>query len=142
MPSKSILTSAAVALAVAALAGPAAADGNANGRSRATSELEGAWRTTITPYVCATGVPLTAAAFDSYLTFGAGGTLVETTSNASFLPGQRSPGHGFWERAGHRSYDASFQAFVQFPGGTFPPCLALTSSSVTNSSPNSFAATS
>jgi hypothetical protein len=111
--------SAVLALAIAASAGSAAAESNGK-RPRAAADLEGSWQTTITPYNCVTGVPNTPATFDSYLTFAAGGTLVETTSNPSFLPGQRSAGHGFWERAGHQSYDASFQAFVQFAGGSLP----------------------
>jgi hypothetical protein len=68
----------------------------------------------LTPADCATGTPFPAFAFDSYLTFGADGTLIEATSNANFQPGQRSAGHGYWERSGHASYAAVFQAFIQF----------------------------
>jgi len=86
-----------------------------------TSSLEGAWRVTTTPYACETGELLTFAAFEEYMTFGARGTLAETTSNPAFQPGQRSPGHGFWERTRHNSYRAVFQAFVQFTSVVTPP---------------------
>jgi len=48
------------------------------------------------------------------MTFGAGGTLFETTSNPRFMPGQRSPGLGHWERVGRRTCAAVFQAFIRF----------------------------
>ena len=100
------------------LSGPAAADGHGSAGSSRSGSLEGAWQVRITPYVCATGVPLPPAAeFDSLINFAAGGTMTETTSNPRFLPGQRSPGLGYWERNERRSYEIVFQAFVQFTGG-------------------------
>jgi hypothetical protein len=82
----------------------------------AAAALQGTWQVRLTPYVCGSDpiVTLPQAAIDSYLNFGAGGTLIETTSNPRFMPGQRSPGFGHWERVGRRTYAAVFQAFVQF----------------------------
>ena len=45
--------------------------------------------------------------------------MTEANSNPRFLPGQRSIGLGYWERNGRSSYEAVFQAFVQFTGGNY-----------------------
>ena len=97
MNSRTIRTTLA-ALALSTAAGLAAADGNAFGPSEAPALLEGSWQVRITPYVCGSDpiVSFPQFAVDSYLTFGAGGTVVETTSNPRFMPGQRSPGLGYW----------------------------------------------
>lgn len=117
---KAIVCSTAAALAVSTVSGPAAADGNGSGRFQAPSTLEGTWQVRITPYVCATGVPLPPQAeFDSLVSFATGGTMAETTSNPRFEPGQRSPGLGYWARSGRHSYEVVFQAFVQFTGTNY-----------------------
>ena len=117
---KAIVSSAIAALAVTMVAIPAAADGHGYGRSQGPAALEGTWQVRIRPYICATGVPLPPAAeFVSMVSFAAGGTMTETTSNPFFMPGQRSIGLGFWERNGHSSYEVVFQAFVQFTGGNY-----------------------
>ena len=85
--------------------------------------LEGAWRVRITPYVCSTGESFPQATVDSYLTFAAGGTLAEGTSNPSFQPGQRGAGHGYWERTSRHEYTAVLEAFIQFTSVTTPPAL-------------------
>jgi hypothetical protein len=85
------------------------------------ARLTGTWRMQVTTYNCATGVE--SPAFPAYLTFGDDGTLVETTANPAFVAGQRSPGHGAWQRAGHNSWSAVSEAFVLFsstPHGPFP----------------------
>jgi hypothetical protein len=122
MSIRTILLSAASALALVA-ASPFISYGHAAyAHARSSSFLEGSWRVTTTPYNCATGELLTFAAFEEYMTFGAEGTLTETTANPAFEPGQRSPGHGFWERTGPRTYRAVFQAFIEFTSvGTTPP---------------------
>ena len=96
-------------LALCGLSTFAAADGLGN----PPSPLEGAWKVTITPYDCATGesAPIS---FDSHIIFSAGGTASETTSNPFFQPGQRSPGYGYWKRAGRGVYHSVIQAFIQF----------------------------
>jgi len=97
------------------------------GRSAAPAPLEGTWVVTINPIFCAStpagnagddvpGAPQVTA----YLTFARGGTMTETNSNAAFDPGQRGPGHGYWERSGLTSYQFVFQAFIQFDS-TLPP---------------------
>ena len=83
--------------------------------------LVGTWRVQVTTYNCATGVEN--PAFPAYLTFGVDGTLVETTANPGFVAGQRSPGHGSWERTGHNSWRAVSEAFLLFSStahGPFP----------------------
>lgn len=122
MISKLSACSAVVALAIATTAGPAAADGNAFGRSQAPSLLEGSWEVTIKPYNCVTGAQAPPQFWHfSYLNFSTGGTMFETTSSPWFQPGQRSPGYGYWERTGHNTYEAVFQAFIQFD--TNPPAV-------------------
>ena len=117
---KTTACSAIVALAVSAGSGYAAAEGHGFGRSQAPAPLEGAWQVRITPYVCSTGVPLPPPfEFDSLVTFASGGTMTETTSNTRFMPGQRSPGLGYWERTGRTSYEAAFRAYIQFTGGNY-----------------------
>lgn len=51
--------------------------------------LEGTWLVEVTLRDCATNAP---PSFYSLLSFGRAGTLIETTNNAGFLPGQRGPG--------------------------------------------------
>jgi hypothetical protein len=109
MKNLTILRSAALVLALTTAATAAAGD-----RSRAPATVEGPWQVTITPVSCATGEEFSQFAFQSLMTFVSGGTLVETTSNPNFQPGQRSPGQGHWERTGRTFYHAYFQAFVQY----------------------------
>lgn len=91
----------------------ASASAHATGRWVGPASLEGAWLVAIRPYVCATGVDVpNAPPVISYLLFGRGGTLVETTSNPNFEPGQRSPGLGTWERTGRSTYRAVFRAWI------------------------------
>ena len=75
--------------------------------------LIGTWRVTVQQYDCKLGTDL-GLPFQSFLTFGPGGTLIETTANAAFAPGQRGPGHGFWERTHHDSFRAVSEAFILF----------------------------
>ena len=118
MITKAIQCSAIAAFVVSAFCIPVA-EGHGFGRSQAPAVLEGTWQVRITPRDCSTGEQFPQVAFDSLFTFAAGGTMTGTTANPSFQPGQRSPGHGYWERSGHSSYEAVFQAFVQFTGGNY-----------------------
>ena len=88
--------------------------------------LTGSWHVTVMLVDCATGAPR--PPFQSLLTFGADGTLVETTNNAAFKPGQRSPGHGVWRRTNGTSFHAYSDAFIQFssPASAAPPAPAFT----------------
>lgn len=113
-----IVKSVAVGFAITMASGPAGAKGD--DLDGFHGKLVGTWQVTITPYVCTTGVPLPPAAeFNSLVSFAAGGTMTETTSNPRFLPGQRSPGLGYWERSGPSSYEVAIHAFVQFTGGNY-----------------------
>lgn len=116
-----IVRAAAAALAATVLSTPAVGQGAANGSFRAPDAVVGSWRVTITPYNCATLQEFPQFAFESVLSFSAGGTLFETTSNANFAPGQRSAGYGYWERTGPNFYRAVIEAFVQFTLPEPPP---------------------
>jgi hypothetical protein len=85
---------------------PASADPDHRG-------LTGSWLVTVQQYDCATAAIL-GLPFQSFLTFGADRTLIETTDNAAFAPGQRGPGHGFWDRINHDSFRAVSEAFILF----------------------------
>jgi hypothetical protein len=85
--------------------------------------LAGTWRVQVTTYNCKTGV--TNPPFSSFLTFDAAGTLIGTTANAVFLPGQRSPDHGVWKRIGWNYFSATSEAFIQFPTPASSPTPPL-----------------
>lgn len=113
------LAGAVAATMVLALAQTGAA--GAHGQDFRPASLVGTWRVQVTTYNCATGAEN--PAFPAYLTFGVDGTLVETTANPAFVAGQRSPGHGTWERTGHNSWRAVSEAFLLFGStahGPFP----------------------
>jgi hypothetical protein len=85
--------------------------------------LTGTWRVQVTTYNCKSGV--TNPPFSSFLTFDSDGSLTGTTSNAVFLPGQRSSDHGVWRRVGGNYFSAASEAFIQFstPAGSPTPPL-------------------
>ncbi len=85
----------------------------------ANAKLTGTWLVRVTTFNCSTLVE--SAPFSSYLTFGADGSIVETTANPAFLPGQRSAGHGYWERTGRNFYHMVSEAFIQFSSVARPP---------------------
>jgi len=103
------------------------ADGLQYGRAPAPAPLEGTWITMIQPVFCTTTpaghagdlVPGTVPV-SLYLTFHRGGTMTESNSSVGFEPGQRGPGHGYWERTGNTSYQFVFQAFLQFDSTQAP----------------------
>jgi hypothetical protein len=118
MNTRKTLLATVAALTLAGYSAASAADddnGLAFGRSQAPAPLEGTWVVTIQPIVCASGQDVPGVpSVTAYLTFAAGGTMTETNSNVAFEPGQRGPGHGYWERTGRSSYQFVFQAFIQF----------------------------
>jgi hypothetical protein len=105
----------ACALALTALCATASAhSGRDADFASQDAKLPGTWLVQVTTYNCSTlieGQP-----FTSLLTFGADGSLVEATSNPGFLPGQRSAGHGYWERSGRNFYHMVSEAFIQLRG--------------------------
>jgi hypothetical protein len=111
----------ALALALTTAAGPVVADGLNFGSTQAPSVLVGTWRVTTTPYNCITGQVFPQFARGSLITFGAGGTVVEGSANPDFQAGQRSSGHGYWEREGRLSFHAVFEAYILFTSVVTPP---------------------
>ena len=99
----------------------ASAQGVPIGRSAAPAALEGTWNVAVTPYACATGVPVPGSTFLSRVSFHGGGAMTETNFNPSFQTGQRSPGLGSWERTGPNSYRAVFEAYIFFTSVVTPP---------------------
>lgn len=96
-------------------------NGLAYGRSQAPAPLEGTWVVTIQPVNCSSGLAVPGVpSVRAYLTFASGGTMTETNSNVAFEPGQRGPGHGYWERTGRTSYQFAFEAFIQFDSKLAP----------------------
>jgi hypothetical protein len=87
---------------------------------KSANSLVGTWWVTVTTFNCSTQVAN--KPFVSLLTFGADGSLIETTSSPAFAPGQRSTGHGIWQRLGRGTYRAVSEAFIQF-GSNGPPPL-------------------
>lgn len=118
MNTRKILLAMAFALAFTGNSTAVLADeenGLAYGRSQAPAPLEGTWVVTIQPIVCSSGLDVPGVpSVRAYLTFARSGTLTETNSNVAFEPGQRGPGHGYWERTGRTSYQFAFEAFIQF----------------------------
>ncbi len=108
-------------LALTALCGSVSAHNNGNepNFALANAKLTGTWVVRVTTFNCSTLVE--SPPFTSYLTFGADGSIVETTANPAFLPGQRSAGHGYWERTGRNFYHMASEAFIQFSSVARPP---------------------
>jgi hypothetical protein len=104
-----------LALAITAASGPALCQGDPDPYGRSPSPLEGSWEVVLKPKNCTTGVE-TPFQLPSYQTFNAGGTMLETTANPGFLPGQRTSGHGHWQRTDFNVHEAAFQAFILFDG--------------------------
>lgn len=87
--------------------------------------VEGTWYVQVTPRNCTTGDPV-APPIVSLVTFHKGGTLTEAPAALAFAPGQRTPGHGTWERKPGGTYEQRFAALIAFttaPGPVFglPP---------------------
>ena len=97
-------------------AGPSA---KANtGQDKSENKLVGTWRVQVTPIKSVSGVKITT--FQSLLSFAAGGTLTETTSNPMFQPGQRSIGLGIWNESGSKTYQVVSEAYIQFSSPKLP----------------------
>jgi hypothetical protein len=111
----------ALAIAITTAASPVVANEMQFDRSRVPSALVGSWRVTTTPYNCVTGTVFPQFARPQLITFGDGGTIVEGAGNPDFQPGQRSSGHGYWERTGKQSFNAVIEAFILFTSVVTPP---------------------
>ena len=104
-----LILAGALALTPAANAAPLPHNG-----SSSTFNLRGTWTVQVQLVDCANGNPL-GNPFPSLLSFAHGGTLTETTSNPSFFPSERSPGHGNWS-VNKGVYSAASTAFVTLNG--------------------------
>ncbi len=109
---KFTLRRALLTVALAALTVSAASAQDNQGQERS---LRGTWRVDITLRNCVTGAPL-GVPFQSLLTFDRGGTMTETTSNGSFFPAERGPGHGIWQRTDVEGYRALSLAYITLNG--------------------------
>ena len=96
-----------------------AAQNTANAESQG---LQGTWRVQVTIRDCASGTAL--RTFPAFLTFAQGGTLTETTTG--FPPALRTPGHGFWSRLTHNSFNAVSEGFLFNPAGVWTGRQRLT----------------
>jgi hypothetical protein len=94
------------------------------GNKAGAKSLVGTWRVTVTTFNCSTKIEN--KPFVSLLTFGSDGSLIETTSSPQFRPGQRSTGHGLWERTGPGAFRAVSEAYIQFTSDPAPPPPAPT----------------
>jgi hypothetical protein len=104
---KSLKTS-FVAFVLAAVALGFVAHAEEDGKA---DRIVGTWNVTVKLVNCSTGQSL-GSPFPSFLTFGTGGTLVETTANPLFFPSVRGPGHGIWSAEGGNGYRASSTAHI------------------------------
>ena len=84
--------------------------------------LEETWQVQVSLKNCQSGAVLKTS--PAFLTFAQGGTLVETTT--VFNSSQRSPGHGFWEHTGGKTFKAVSKAFIFNPDGTWGGTQTLT----------------
>lgn len=113
-----------LALLATATVTPMVATAKSGNGSNGTSAkaLVGTWRVTVTTFPCASP-QATNPPFVSLLTFGEDGSLIETTSSPQFQAGQRSIGHGRWERTGPGAFRSVSEAFIQFTttAGLPPP---------------------
>lgn len=97
----------ALAVWLSAAAPPVYAQGSGGGR------LVGTWNVTVTREMAPPGQPLVFPALFSFLP---GGIALETGSASLWY---RSPGQGIWERAGGRTYTATFVFFRYSPDGQY-----------------------
>jgi hypothetical protein len=69
--------------------------------------IQGTWRTVVTPHNCQTGVPFPSLA--GQFTFHQGGTMAEYGIGPGQSPALRSPGQGVWQRRhGWQLYSFAF----------------------------------
>lgn len=124
---------------VCVLSNAAAASAQAGDWAGKDKGLNGSWVVQVTQRNCQTGDPV-AEPFLSLLTFSAGGTMVETTSNPMFFPSVRGPGHGVWHPTGGHTYRAVSTAFIT-ANGELVKTQSITQSIEMGEDPDSFTTT-
>jgi len=77
---------------------------------RKRQNIEGVWRTVVTPRICQTGDPIpNIPPIRGLFTFNQGGTMSEWGVGPGQTPALRSPGHGLWgQTRGIRDYSFTF----------------------------------
>lgn len=99
------LTLAIVAIAIALTGSQTTVAGQDQAPDRS---LTGVWLVKITPRICATGEPITAAAFEALYTFHDDKTMLVSLRN-TILTVDRSAAHGLWQRdLGWSTYSLKF----------------------------------
>jgi hypothetical protein len=93
-----------------------------DGSKSQARRLEGTWFTSVTIRDCQSGAAL--RTFPALNTFAHGGTLIDTTTAVS--PALRSPGHGFWDKTGRRTFRAVSLAFLFTPAGVLAGTQKIT----------------
>jgi hypothetical protein len=87
------------------------------------NNLVGTWRVQVTTFNCVSGVK--APSFKSMLSFASGGTLIGTTANPAFQPGQLSVGLGIWNDSSKNTFQAVSEAYILFATPANPPAPGL-----------------
>ncbi len=83
------------------------------------AKMVGTWKVQVTLYNCVTGQQ--GQPFGSMLSFNRGGTLIGTTSNSAFQPGQRTSDYGSWSHVSGNTYKAASEAYILFSSAPNPP---------------------
>ena len=110
---KNVLKKAVLVIAILTIVSPGTR-GVAQGNER-TSDLVGTWMVQVAREDCQTHAPV-GPPFLSLLTYNAGGTVTDSTSNPQFGQSIRGPGHGIWIHTNSHSYKAFTAAFVTMNG--------------------------
>jgi hypothetical protein len=100
-------------------------------------KLQGTWFTQVTARSCTTGAAV--RTFVALNTFGAGGTLIDTTTAVS--PAVRTPGHGIWEHTGGHTFRAVSLAFLFSAAGAWTGTQRITQTIEMNDGPDGFNST-
>ena len=75
-------------------------------------QLVGAWTVQVTLRNCNTNAPM--GSFTSLVSFHRGGTIAESSGNASLPSGQRSEGHGAWKHLQARTFSQHVIGLIRF----------------------------
>ncbi|HKP70891.1 MAG TPA: hypothetical protein VJV05_16500 [Pyrinomonadaceae bacterium] len=80
-------------------------------QGKGSRSLEGSWQVRLTP-------TSNTAPFDEFMTFSAGGGIVESNNFPFYALGLTAgPGHGTWSYSGDQSADFTFLKFLYLPNG-------------------------
>ncbi len=108
---------------------------------RSRQNIEGVWRTAVTPRNCQTGDPIpNISPIRGLFTFNEGGTMAEYGIGPGQTPALRSPGHGVWDQQRrHRgNYSFTFIYNRYDASGVFLGVQKITATLTLGASGNSF----